>query len=181
MRLREVNLGSFNTHLGLVLGGGLAVIVSALAISRELGPWFWVLMALGILGTTAGVSGMVLDGWRAWRPTASVQTGSRFSAEVSYGEEFVLLEPLDGAVVGQKVAIRGFCHTFEANVAIEEKVNAEWQLRGLTTAAGWTDRNTLHAFKTTISLDVGKHHLRVGDRTARDGTWFGVEVVINVK
>src|SRR5258708_15933566 len=33
--LKEVKLGSFNTHLGLALGGGLAVILAAVGLSRD--------------------------------------------------------------------------------------------------------------------------------------------------
>ncbi len=68
-RLKEVNLGSFNTHLGLALGGGLAVILAAVGLSKELGPWLWLVLVLGIIGTFAGLAGLALDAWRAWWPS----------------------------------------------------------------------------------------------------------------
>src|SRR5258708_39621003 len=64
--VKEVNLGSFNTHLGLALGGGLAVILAAVGLSKELGPWLWRVLVLGIIGPFAGRAGLALDAPRAY-------------------------------------------------------------------------------------------------------------------
>src|SRR5258708_20529647 len=68
-RLKEVNLGSFNTHLGLALGGGLAVILAAVGLSKELGPWLWLVLGLGINGTFAGSACFALSACHAWLPS----------------------------------------------------------------------------------------------------------------
>jgi hypothetical protein len=70
-RLKEIDLGSFNTHLGLCLGGGVAVILTAVGLSKELGPWLWAVLVLAVVGTIAGLLGLALDMWRAWRPVTS--------------------------------------------------------------------------------------------------------------
>jgi hypothetical protein len=76
--LDRVNLGTFNTHLGLVLGGGIAVVLGVFALGRiALGILFWPLILLGVLGVVGGLLGMTLDGWRAWggaRPRTTAAT-----------------------------------------------------------------------------------------------------------
>jgi hypothetical protein len=71
-RLKELDLGSFNTHFGLCLGGGLAVILAAVGLSKELGAWHWAVLVVGIVGILAGLLGLMLNAWRAWRPSAAI-------------------------------------------------------------------------------------------------------------
>lgn len=59
--LGKLDMGSTNTHLGITLGGGLAVILSAFGLSKELGPWLWVVLILGLVGVVAGLLGLASD------------------------------------------------------------------------------------------------------------------------
>jgi hypothetical protein len=63
--LDRINLGSFNTHLGVALGGGLAVILSAFLGIATLGIWFSPIIGLGVLGLLSGLAGMAVDAWRS--------------------------------------------------------------------------------------------------------------------
>jgi hypothetical protein len=47
------------------------VILAAVGLSKELGLWLWAVLVLGVVGAIAGLLGLGLDLWRAWRPIPS--------------------------------------------------------------------------------------------------------------
>lgn len=165
-KLKIPDIRIFLTSTGLFLLG-LGFEISPLS-SWLLAILFWFL-AIGLLVAS------VITSWpRQTSPPA-------LHALASLGEDILLLEPLDGAVVSQRTRVRGYARTFEANVLIQERHEDDWRTIGQTTAKGMAEDAT--AFQTEILLSPGTHILRIGDvgPQGEPEDWVGVEVTITVQ
>jgi hypothetical protein len=115
--LGNLNMGSLNTHLGIALGGGLAVILSAVGLTKELGPWLWVVLVLGLIGVLAGLLGIASDkvkdanrkkkfaiygGVDPWSPEVQARRAAHMKAEAdALKEQLAAIPPSTGLYVGK--------------------------------------------------------------------------------
>ena len=85
----------------------------------------------------------------------------RVSPAVSPSERLILVAPLDGEAVTNPFDIRGFANAMEGNIIVETKNNdGGWDIVANTMAA-LGPQGHLYSFSTQVSLDSGKHPLRV--------------------
>ena len=95
------------------------------------------------------------------------------------GGDTVLVEPRAGARIGDPLTVCGYSRNFEASNSIA-LTDAEGRVLARRTVLGndWT--STWGYFEATLDLPSfeGKGTLRVGTRSARDGTFEGVEVPV---
>lgn len=95
------------------------------------------------------------------------------------GEEIILLEPVDSALVGSTFSMRGYAKTFEANVVVEYlKQDGVWEVAAITTAKGMEEDHT--AFSVDVTLPFGRYRMRVGDYSPSDSGWYGAEIDVIV-
>ncbi len=105
--------------------------------------------------------------------------GKPAKAPPAVGGRTVLLEPRRGARVGGPLAVSGYSRNFEAsNTAILEDERGKTLARQTVQANDWT--STWGYFEMTLHAPAfhGEGTLRVGARSARDGTFEGVEVPV---
>lgn len=150
--------------------GSAGVITSAVAFAYGwLNAMWFVLFAL-VAVLVAALPNLLI--WRSLRTRGAHGSGPVFSP----GEQLVLVEPTDGAVVGPNFTVRGYARTFEGNVVIEDLQANGWQAVGVTVAAMMEG---LYPFSIEVDLSPGKHRIRVGDESAGTG-WEGVEIDVHV-
>jgi hypothetical protein len=84
-------MGTFNTHVGLVVGG-LALIAATefggAQLGRPaLGEWFYVLLGAGVLAIGLGLAGLVLDGIRSLRHRGQPDQNAGPTLNISGGQQ----------------------------------------------------------------------------------------------
>jgi len=91
----------------------------------------------------------------------------------------VVLEPRPGAA-SYPLTVTGYARTFEANVVARLERNGEEVASDFTTATAWADAWG-HFTITFTEGPSGSVVLHVGEHSARDGTWEGVEVELEMR
>ena len=151
--------------------GGAAIVISAGA--RMLG----VVGDLWFLAITGMATAVAVVPWFVLAPRLSRR--SKSVPQAAPDNSIVLLEPIDGAEVRRVFMVRGFADTFESNVVIEDqRPDRTWEVIAITSGGGM---GALGEFSIGVSLDPGKHRFRVGDYSAKDNEWSGVEIEIVVE
>jgi hypothetical protein len=95
------------------------------------------------------------------------------------GDRVVVLEPRPGATA-YPLRITGYARTFEANVVIRLEQGGEDRVETFTTATDWVDAWG-HFTLTVAEGPTGPVRLHVGEHSARDGTWQGVVVDLELR
>jgi hypothetical protein len=95
------------------------------------------------------------------------------------GDRVVVLEPRPGAAA-YPLRITGYARTFEANVVIRLEQDGEERVEAFTTATAWVDAWG-HFTLTVADGPTGPVRLQVGEHSARDGTWHGVVVDLELR
>jgi hypothetical protein len=91
----------------------------------------------------------------------------------------VVLEPRPGAT-SYPLAVTGYARTFEANVVMRLEQDGEDVFEDFTTSTGWAE--AWGWFSITVEEGpTGDVVLRVGEYSARDGTWEGVAIRLTVR
>jgi hypothetical protein len=91
----------------------------------------------------------------------------------------VVLDPRPGAV-SYPLTVTGYARTFEANVVARLERGGEEVATDFTTATAWADAWG-HFTITFREGPSGSVVLHVGEHSARDGTWEGVEVELEMR
>jgi hypothetical protein len=94
-------------------------------------------------------------------------------------DRVVVLEPRPGAAA-YPLRITGYARTFEANVVIRLEQDGEDRVETFTTATAWVDAWG-HFTLTVAEGPTGRVRLHVGEHSARDGTWQGVVVDLELR
>jgi hypothetical protein len=90
----------------------------------------------------------------------------------------VLLEPRPGSAT-YPLRVTGYARTFEANVVARLEQNGRDVHEDFTTSTGYVDSWGYFQF-TIPDGPAGRVTLRVGDYSARDGTWEGIAVPLDM-
>ena len=91
----------------------------------------------------------------------------------------VVLDPRQEAA-GYPLTVTGYARTFEANVVARLEQDGEEVASDFTTATAWADAWG-HFSITFPDGPSGSVVLHVGEHSARDGTWEGVEVELEMR
>jgi hypothetical protein len=91
----------------------------------------------------------------------------------------VVLEPRPGPAA-YPLTVRGYARTFEANVVARMEHGGEEVFSDFTTASAWADAWGDFSF-TIEEGPSGLVVLHVGEHSARDGTWEGVAVELDMR
>lgn len=91
----------------------------------------------------------------------------------------VVLEPRPGRTT-YPLTVTGYARTFEANVVVRLEQAGEDVYDDFTTATAWTDAWGHYSF-TIREGPTGQVVLHVGEHSARDGSWEGVAVPLEVR
>lgn len=94
-------------------------------------------------------------------------------------ERVVVLEPRPGEAA-YPLTVTGYARTFEANVVARIEQEGEPVDETFTTATAWADAWG-HYSLTFDEGPAGRIELHVGEHSARDGTWQGVVVELNMR
>ncbi len=105
--------------------------------------------------------------------------GGDLAAPAAAGQRVVILEPRAGTA-SYPLTVRGYARTFEANVVARLEASGETVAQEVTTATGWADAWGYYSL-TIPDGPVGLMRLRVGEHSARDGTWEGVSVELDMR
>lgn len=91
----------------------------------------------------------------------------------------VILRPRPGEA-SYPLTVSGYSRLFEANTVVRLEVDGEEVFDDSTTATAWADAWG-HYSLTIEDGPTGEVTLHVGDHSARDGTWSGAEVELNMQ
>jgi hypothetical protein len=91
----------------------------------------------------------------------------------------VVLQPRPGEQT-YPLEVSGYARTFEATVVVRLEQDGGQVLEDFTTATAWTDAWGHFSF-TIEDGPAGSVELHVGDYSAKDGTWEGVTVELEMK
>ncbi|MBW3670252.1 MAG: Gmad2 immunoglobulin-like domain-containing protein [Acidobacteria bacterium] len=95
------------------------------------------------------------------------------------GDRVVVLEPRHGSA-SYPLTVNGYSRTFEANVVVRLEQRGEEIETTFTTATAWVD--AWGHFSTTVhDGPPGAVRLHVGEYSARDGTWEGVVIELDMQ
>jgi hypothetical protein len=94
------------------------------------------------------------------------------------GDRVVVLEPRPGAA-SYPLAVTGYARTFEANVVVRLEQDGQEVYDDFTTATAWADAWGYFSF-TIDQGPSGPVVLHVGEHSARDGTWEGVAIELEM-
>jgi hypothetical protein len=95
------------------------------------------------------------------------------------GDAVVVLTPRPGEH-GYPLEVAGYTRTFEANVVVRLEQDGEDVYEDFTTATAWADAWGYYSF-TVPDGPTGRVTLHVGDHPARDGTWEGAAVELDLR
>jgi hypothetical protein len=90
----------------------------------------------------------------------------------------VVLAPRPGEQ-GYPLTVTGYARTFEANVVVRLEQDGQEVLEDFTTATAWTDAWGHFSF-TIEEGPSGPIELHVGDYSAKDGTWEGATIELDM-
>lgn len=93
--------------------------------------------------------------------------------------QVVVLEPRPGPA-SYPLEVTGYARTFEANVVVRLEHEGEEVYDDFTTATAWADAWGHYTF-TIPEGPSGEVVLHVGEHSARDGSWEGVEVPLELR
>jgi hypothetical protein len=93
-------------------------------------------------------------------------------------DRVVVLEPRPGAA-SYPLAVTGYARTFEANVVVRLEQDGQGVYDDFTTATAWADAWGYFSF-TIDQGPSGPVVLHVGEHSARDGTWEGVAIELEM-
>jgi hypothetical protein len=91
----------------------------------------------------------------------------------------VVLQPRPGTA-SYPLTVTGYARTFEANVVVRLERDGDDVYDDFTTATAWTDAWGHYSF-TIPDGPTGPVVLHVGEYSARDGTWDGVAVELDMR
>jgi hypothetical protein len=91
----------------------------------------------------------------------------------------VVLEPRPGAA-SYPLTVTGYARTFEANVVVRLERDGQDVYDDFTTATAWVDAWGHYSF-TIDDGPTGRVTLHVGEHSAKDGTWEGVAVELEMR
>lgn len=94
-------------------------------------------------------------------------------------QRVVVLEPRPGRA-SYPLTVTGYARTFEANVVARLEQSGEVIHEDFTTATAWVDAWG-HYSMTIPDGPAGSVRLHVGEHSARDGTWEGVAVELEMR
>lgn len=97
----------------------------------------------------------------------------------SRGQGVVVLEPRPGEAA-YPLTVTGYARTFEANVVVRLEREGADVHQDFTTATAWADAWGHYTFSIEDG-PVGSVVLHVGEHSARDGTWQGVAVPLEMR
>ena len=201
--LDRANLGSFNTHLGLVLGGGVAVILGVFGLGKTaLGILFGPLIVLGVVGVIAGLAGVALDARRGasrLRPrTEEVTTDRQRSLVVSLLSEqwrtfqhkarFLMIhyrirnrtaEPIQTENYQLEIMRADFVHDMEVSRE-RERLRREYREPSPTIPAGQTVEGW-HIVELGYGPGMGDPEYRLLLHSAKGGHQYGFRRLANPK
>lgn len=93
-------------------------------------------------------------------------------------ERVVVLQPRPGQAA-YPLEVVGYSRTFEANVVVRIEQNGEQLHEDFTTATAWADAWG-HFAQTIPDGPRGRVTLHVGEHSARDGSWEGAAIELDV-
>ena len=105
--------------------------------------------------------------------------GEPIPPRATTGERIVVIQPRPGPV-SYPLEVAGYGRTFEANVVARLEQGGETVADTFTTATGWAEAWGYYSV-TFDEGPAGPLELHVGEYSARDGSWEGVEVDIEVQ
>lgn len=105
--------------------------------------------------------------------------GPALSAPPVRGQRVVILEPRAGEA-SYPLTVTGYARTFEANVVARVVQGGGVVRDTFTTSTGWVDAWG-HYSMTIPDGPSGAMELQAGEHSARDGTWEGVSVQLDVR
>lgn len=91
----------------------------------------------------------------------------------------VMLRPRPGGAA-YPLTVTGYARTFEANVVVRLEKDGEDVYQDFTTATSWADAWGHYTF-TIPDGPTGRVTLHVGEHSARDGSWEGVELPLDIR
>jgi hypothetical protein len=94
------------------------------------------------------------------------------------GDQVVVLQPDPGQTT-YPLEVEGYARTFEGNVVVRLEQHGEDVYEDVTTATGWTDAWGRYSF-TIEDGPAGRVQLHVGEHSARDGSWQGAAVELEM-
>lgn len=105
--------------------------------------------------------------------------GSDLGEAPAIADRVVVLRPRAGSA-SYPLTVTGYARTFEANVVARIEGRGEEGVETFTTATAWVDAWG-HYSLTIEEGPLGAVVLRVGEHSARDGTWEGVAVPLDIE
>lgn len=105
--------------------------------------------------------------------------GPRLSTPPARGRRVVILEPRPGAA-SYPLMVTGYARTFEANVVARLMIGDEVVRETFTTSTGWLEAWGDYSM-TIPDGPSGTVELQVGEHSARDGSWEGVSVELEIR
>jgi hypothetical protein len=107
------------------------------------------------------------------------QGGEPLPADPAYHDHVVVLQPREG-VATYPLTLRGYARTFEANVVARLERDGQTVEETFTTSTGWVDAWGYYEM-TIDDGPQGPMVLHVGEYSAKDGTWSGATVHIEMQ
>jgi hypothetical protein len=107
------------------------------------------------------------------------QGGEPLPANPAYHDHVVVLQPREGLAT-YPLTLRGYARTFEANVVARLEQDGQTVKETFTTSTGWVDAWGYYE----ITIDNGPRGpmvLHVGEYSAKDGSWNGASVQIEMR
>lgn len=148
---------------------------SAYAVRSPDGPWMFVDLHLR---EAAEARVIVLD--EPARVVVDLRPGGApLPAAPAVDQRVVVLEPRTGSAT-YPLTVTGYARTFEANVVARIEQDGEELGEVFTTATAWADAWG-HYGMTIEDGPPGPTTLHVGEHSARDGTWEGAEVALDMR
>jgi hypothetical protein len=146
----------------------------AYAVFSPEGRWVFVDVHMG---DAAEASVTTLDG--PARVVVDLRPGgSALAAPAPSASRVVVLEPRPGTA-SYPLTVTGYARTFEANVVVRLEQAGQDAYDDYTTATAWADAWGHYTF-TIPDGPTGRVVLHVGEHSAKDGTWEGVEVELEM-
>ncbi len=172
LQLRDVELGDFD-HTDATFDGPLAR--AAFVVSSPDGRWVWVDVHLGepaeaFVTTLDEPARVILD----LRPGGPAVPGP-----APRENQVLVLEPRPGPA-SYPLTVTGYARTFEANVVVRLEQAGQDVFDDFTTATAWADAWGHYSF-TIEEGPSGPVVLHVGEYSAKDGTWQGVAVELEMR
>jgi hypothetical protein len=106
--------------------------------------------------------------------------GGAVPAAAPREQRVVVLRPRPGAA-SYPLTVAGYARTFEANVVVRLEHDGREAFRDFTTATAWADAWGHYSLTIPDGPTAGTVILHVGEYSARDGTWQGAAVRLQLR